>query len=395
MKGLDLNAGFVGWVGNTADTDAVILQLLWNAGAVFHARTTEPQSLMHLETSSNLYGVTVNPFNRKLTCGGSSGGEGALIGMKGSCLGIGTDIGGSIRSPCANNGLFGLKPTTKRLPNLGCHATMLSEEHIVPTIGPMSTSLEGVKIFMKTLVDQKPWLHQSALLPFPWRINEDLLPKTPDGKPKLKVAVLWDDGIVRPHAPITRALKQVTDALKTASDVEVVDWQPHNHAAAWPILASLYFADGGAEERAALELSGEPVRPLTDFILTDNQYRVDHSIASLWEWTGKRDAYRDEYMHHWNSTATGPNGEGEVDVILCPVGPGAAPPLDCARYWGYTSQWNLLDYPAAVFPVSAIDPETDVKVEGYEPRNEEDRYNWELCEYCIIGWERNANKSLQ
>ncbi len=48
---------------------------------------------MHLETSSNLYGVTVNPFNRNLTSGGSSGGEGALIGFRGSCLGIGTDIG--------------------------------------------------------------------------------------------------------------------------------------------------------------------------------------------------------------------------------------------------------------------------------------------------------------
>ena len=48
---------------------------------------------MHLETSSNLYGVTVNPFNRSLTAGGSTGGEGALIGLGGSCLGVGSDIG--------------------------------------------------------------------------------------------------------------------------------------------------------------------------------------------------------------------------------------------------------------------------------------------------------------
>jgi hypothetical protein len=46
---------------------------------------------MHLETSSNLYGVTVNPYNRHLTSGGSSGGEGALIGLHGSCLGIGEE----------------------------------------------------------------------------------------------------------------------------------------------------------------------------------------------------------------------------------------------------------------------------------------------------------------
>ena len=48
---------------------------------------------MHLETASNIYGTTVNPFNRALSPGGSSGGEGALIGLHGSCLGVGSDLG--------------------------------------------------------------------------------------------------------------------------------------------------------------------------------------------------------------------------------------------------------------------------------------------------------------
>jgi Asp-tRNA(Asn)/Glu-tRNA(Gln) amidotransferase A subunit family amidase len=106
MKDLDLNAGFVSWVGRTAKEDAHILQILWDAGAVFYARTTQPQSLMHLETNSNLYEylivisvpllcvanfyyrMTVNPFNTSLTSGGSSGGEGALLGMRGSCMAL-------------------------------------------------------------------------------------------------------------------------------------------------------------------------------------------------------------------------------------------------------------------------------------------------------------------
>jgi len=56
MKGLDWNAGFVAWVGKVAEKDAHILRILWEAGAVFYVRSTQPQSLMHLETSSNLYG---------------------------------------------------------------------------------------------------------------------------------------------------------------------------------------------------------------------------------------------------------------------------------------------------------------------------------------------------
>lgn len=55
MKDLDQNAGFVAWVGRESK-ESHICQLLWDAGAVFHARTTQPQCLMHLETNSNIYG---------------------------------------------------------------------------------------------------------------------------------------------------------------------------------------------------------------------------------------------------------------------------------------------------------------------------------------------------
>lgn len=56
MKDLDLNAGFVSWVGRVGERDSHILEILWAAGAVFYVRTTQPQALMHLETSNNLYG---------------------------------------------------------------------------------------------------------------------------------------------------------------------------------------------------------------------------------------------------------------------------------------------------------------------------------------------------
>ena len=95
-------------------------------------------------------------------------------------------------------------------------------------------------------------------------------------------------------------------------------------------------------------------------------------------------------LTEWGSAATSPAGkeesdEGIIDVILCPACPGVAPSLDTSRYWGYVSQWNLLDYPALVFPVTTVDPALDERDEGYEPKNEQDRYNHELCKfYCAL-----------
>lgn len=85
MKGKKAHANFVAWVDDDS-TENLLNNILYDAGCVFYVRTTGPQALMHLECESNIYGVTVNPYNRNLTSGGSSGGEGALVGFGGSVL---------------------------------------------------------------------------------------------------------------------------------------------------------------------------------------------------------------------------------------------------------------------------------------------------------------------
>ncbi|KAF2770013.1 putative glutamyl-tRNA amidotransferase subunit A [Teratosphaeria nubilosa] len=398
MKGLDNNAGFVGWVGMVAEDDALLLKLLWKAGAVFHVRTTQPQTLMHLETSNNIYGVTVNPYNRSLSSGGSSGGEGALLGMRGSCLGIGTDIGGSIRSPAANNGLFGFRPTTYRLPLGGLAFSMQGSEHIVAVIGPLSTSLEGIKAFTKAIIDQQPWLYDPMLTPMPWRYpaanQSTLLRRGTDGRRKLRIGVLADDGIVRPHPPILRGIRTLVDSIKHHPDVEIVEFPPYKHDEAWRIISSLYFADNAADEKRAIQSSGEPWRPLSEFIIKENPNVRDLTIADAWALQTQRNDYKAAYARHWNSVNTslpGPesriqlevNASKEmdrmVDVILTPTGPGVAPQLDTSKYWGYTAQWNLLDYPCMVFPTGLhVSAKDDPMEAGYVPRNEKDRYNYDL-----------------
>ena len=388
MTGLGLNVGFVSWWDRKGEDDAYILKILWGAGCIFYARTTEPQTLMQLETSSNLYGVTVNPFNSNLSCGGSSGGEGALVGLRGSCLGIGSDVGGSIRSPSANCGVYGLRPTSYRLPINGSAAPMLGQEQIVPVIGPISTSLEGVKLFMKTVIAARPWLVDPSMLPFPWRDQESHLEVSKGGK--LKIGVIWSDNIVTPHPPVRRALREVVSKLREVEGFEIVDWKPYKHDEAWEISSRLYFCDGAKEVTDAVDASGEPWRPLSSFMIKENPNVKRLSIEELWDLTLKREEYRSAYAKVWNETgdmdgnSSGDGGKAArpVDVILCPAGPGVATPLGNAKYWCYLSQWNLLDYPALIFPVSKVDPQVDVVDQQYKPLNEKDKFNHQLCQFA-------------
>ncbi|KAI9661471.1 MAG: hypothetical protein M1831_002993 [Alyxoria varia] len=377
MKGLTLNGGFCSLVDATAEADATILQILHNAGAVFHVRTTEPQTLMHLETSSNLYGVTPNPHNSGLTAGGSSGGEGALQALRGSVLGIGSDIGGSIRAPAANNGLYGLKPSCERLPVVGLSIPMMGNEQILGTCGPISTSLFGLKVFMKSLIDAKPWISEPWLNPLPWTDWKE--PFGPGRK--LRVAVMWDDGVVKPHPPITRAMKETVHKLSQNAAIEVTEWKPWRHDYAWDITSQLYFADGGKSQMNLIDASGEPLMDLSRFMLHE-QSAKELNGTEIWALTQQRNEYRAAYNDKWNQTATGTdqwgNPSNAVDVILCPAGPGAAPPLNCSRYWAYTSQWNLLDYSALTFPVTKVHQAQDHVDQSYVPQNDADRYNYDL-----------------
>ncbi|KAI8957524.1 amidase [Daldinia sp. FL1419] len=387
IKGEDVNAGFVAWVGQVAEEDALIVQCLERAGAVIYARTTQPQTLMQIETDNNLYGITVNPYNTTLSAGGSSGGEGALIALRGSILGIGTDIGGSIRVPAASNGLFGFKPTTQRLPTAGSVHAMPNAESILGTPGPISTSLEGLHLFTKSILDQKPWVQQSDLVGFDWRDPAQYYLDR-----KFRVGVLYGDGVVRPHPPVLKALDEFVGKLQKSPNVEVVEWKPWKHDLAWSIIAKLYYPDGGAEVKALVESSGEPWRPLMSFILHENSHVKAHTIQTLWEAISERDAYRTAYNKLWD--------EQPVDVILSPAGPGVATKHGTGRYWAYTSQWNLLDYPVIVFPTKEAVKEGVLgeKYEypaDYKPLNETDRYMYGLWkEHGAKGY-KDAPISLQ
>lgn len=132
--------------GSVAKIDSSNILRLKDAGALLLGTTNTPQMVMSFETSNTLYGRTVNAHDSTRSAGGSSGGEGAIIAAKGSPLGIGTDVGGSIRIPAHFNGICGLKSTKGAVPLTNCmyFGEGFAYEEMVPltgeiaTIGPMS-----------------------------------------------------------------------------------------------------------------------------------------------------------------------------------------------------------------------------------------------------------------
>ncbi|KAF8251944.1 amidase [Wilcoxina mikolae CBS 423.85] len=357
------NGGIVAWMGRKQEVlgRVTTAETIYDAGAVFYIRTNAPQTTMALEKDSYIYGRTLNPYNTDLTCGGSSGGEAALIALRGSVLGIGGDIGGSIRNPAGNCGVYGFKPTPLRVSTSGASYAIAGMEGIPSTRGPLSTTRSGLELFMKTYLDTKPWLTDTSLLPIPWR-------ETTLSNP-LRLGIMWTDGVVTPHPPVTRALKAIVETLKAAGGVEVSDWEPVDHDKAWKIAAKLYFEDGGKREKKILDVVNEPMMEMIKFVCENLDFGAS-TTEEIWDLKVKRDAYRRLYNDLWL--------ERNVDAILCPYLPGAAPPHDTSKYWCYTSIWNFLEYPAVVFPTGHfVDPEVD-KLGSYVPKNSYDEFNHSL-----------------
>lgn len=181
------HAGFVSKISNIAKKDAYLVQLLKKAGVVILVRTNQPQSLMHLDCENNITGATLNPHHLLLTPGGSSGGEGASIGFKCAVLGIGTDIGGSVRAPAGFNNCYGLRPTALRNPTLGNFGVTAGQESIRGIVGPLGQSIDDLWQFQKAIIDQEPYDLDTSLAPIPWRGELDT-PKS------ITVGILLDDG---------------------------------------------------------------------------------------------------------------------------------------------------------------------------------------------------------
>jgi amidase len=207
-KGLKHSFGFVAWADHVDTEDAVVVSALRDAGAIIYLKTTMPQTGMALETVSNLSGHTLNPFNTHLSAGGSSGGEGALNGCHGAPVGIATDIGGSVRAPASFQGLYAMRPSSKRFSYLGNQVSVGGNIAITATVGPVGRSLRDIDLISRVLGESRMWERDLAVPPLVW---------TPVQKvEKLVVGIMMWDGVVMPHPPILKAMETAAEKLRAA-----------------------------------------------------------------------------------------------------------------------------------------------------------------------------------
>lgn len=368
VKGYETSMGYVSWLGKYDEKDSILVTLLRKAGAVFYVKTSVPQTLMVCETINNIIGRTVNPRNKNWSCGGSSGGEGAMIGLRGGIIGVGTDIGGSIRIPSAFNYLYGIRPSHGRVPYARMANSMEGQETVHSVTGPIAHSVADLRLFMTSVASQEPWKYDSKVIPLPWRQQEEDNVKDKLQAGGLMIGFYRSDGNVLPHPPILRGVDLVVEKLKSSGQF-VIPWTPYKHDFAVDLINKIYAADGSTDVLEKINASGEPAIPNFSDLIDPEIKKTD--INEVWDIHLQKWEYQMLYLEKWHEIEQ--TMGRELDAIVAPISPTAAIRHNKFKYYGYASAINLLDFTSVVVPVTFADKNIDVKNDSYQPLNDMDK----------------------
>ena len=350
--------------------DAVIVAQLKRLGAIVLGKTNVPQLLLAQETENAIFGVTNNPWNRERVPGGSSGGEAAAVAAGMSPLGIGTDIGGSIRIPAHFCGIFGFKPTLDRWSNRGSHTGLPGQEIVRAQIGCLARTSRDVSLLWEVLDPAAQSAADPRVVPLaaPDPDHVDLT--------GLTIGYFDDDPFLEPVPALRRAVQEAREALQAAGAALV----PHRPVASEDILflwLAAISADGGRTIERALDGEApspqlKPSRMMTtlpelarklggELAGRLGERRVarlfgalgEKRVEELWRLTQRRTELRLEEFDRWR--------RGNLDAVICPPHVVAALPHresgDFALSLGAEFRWTLLDFPAGVAPVTTVRPD--------------------------------------
>lgn len=332
VKGAQATIGYVSFIARPPSaTNSVLVDMLYAAGAVFYVKTNLPQTMMTADSHNNVFGRTLNPHNLSLTAGGSTGGEAALLAMKGSVLGLATDIAGSNRIPALCCGVSSIKPSASRLPFGGKvpPGRLGSPGSISAVIGPSGRSVRDYKLFLQTVIDRQPWNHDENVINVPWRTVQPM-------SRKLRFGLVRGCKERPLHPAIARALHTVTTILKSHGHEIVLldDKIPDLYTSA--LLAFKYFLlDPQKTPLKYMQSSGEPLVPSMTTSGFPELKDWEPSLEKLWE----MNVQRMQICRAWREVLVQEN----LDAVLGCGYQATAVPHDTYGLPIYTVVQNLLN----------------------------------------------------
>lgn len=372
--------------------DSAIVVALRQAGAIPFCKTTMTQLGELGSGGSPAHGDTLNPWDTLRTTGGSSCGEGALVGGGGSPFGIGSDVGGSVRWPAAFCGICTLKPTARRLTfNWEDYRTILNhpgDYGVLASAGPMARRVDDLVEVLSALWTEPLFKLDPYVPPMPFNreVFEDTRP--------LRVGwFILEYTYPDPCPAAVRAVEMAKAALEAAGHT-LVPFRPETdgvftRADFYGCQYAMTLLDNSAgQPQAELQgnvgnygggpLDGERLHPDFEALLTPPPQNTKASNFTEYPKTqtpglyqaaiASRDRLRDRYAKYW--------GKLNLDVVLCTACPFPATPVEETRNWHISEPscfraYNFLDYPAGIVTVTNVNA-ADLSV-PYDP-NTDDPY---------------------
>jgi len=257
-------------------------------------------------------------------------------------------------------------------------------------VGPLATSVGALKLVIKGILSQQPWLHDPLVHEIPYRDEHErqIIDLTKSGS-RLAFGVLRHDGIIQPHPPVRRAIDFTVKTLEKLGH-KVIEWTPPSHQRCLEIGMKTWVYDGGRDVHSAFGLSGEPIAPQLA-VYRDKPFN-EYTATEIAENNVAKREFQKEYLEYWNSTVDLTGTDRPVDAVISPAAQFAAARPNTFDTACYTSWVNVLDYSAAVFPVTTVDKSIDKVDEGYIPLSALDKAVFDIYDPEIYD---GAHVSLQ
>ncbi|RMY43550.1 hypothetical protein D0865_11161 [Hortaea werneckii] len=382
VKNVRSTIGFVSFLDHDAATDdSALVKILLSLGAVPYVKTNIPQTLMTGDSHNNIFGRCLNPHKLSLTAGGSSGGEGALLAMRGSAIGVGTDIAGSVRIPAYVNGVYGLKPTSRRIPYAGQASPARAGAEtfgVLPAAGPFARSVQDIEHFMSSVLKFDTWSVDEGVISVPWRA----LPSHSAEK-KLRLGFILEDPNYSLHPAVLRTMKTAIAQLEESGHqlIPVEPDLPNNVLTDAMKTGFFHFAmDPEQTTLGHITRSGESVIPSLSTATLPEMKDFKPQLDDVFRLQNERLSIQRTFRELYTSKA--------LDAILMPTYQATAVPHDTYGLPCYTVLANLLDYPAISMPFLKADQKLDagyIRDVKYVPPYRPDDVEGAPCGFQLVG----------